>query len=199
MHQASDVRRARIQVLVMKVPEGTSGHGEGPAQGDACARPRQASEGLQERTPRAVVQAQGCRGGHHRPLRVYKPVPRSLGPIQTASANQTPRETHTHKATPPSLIHTPRKARGRNRSREPQRKGKKAWVLNMQNWTDANVQVYATLLKTKTIERTECTEDSVGRQPGRAERPSNRQGRPGSKDLRPTPRPPPPSRPIATS
>lgn len=192
MHQASDVRRARIQVLVV---EGSRRdiwtRGSSSPRRRLCSVPGRHRKACRSAQPRAAVQAQGCRGEHHRPLRVYKPVPRSLGPIQTASANQTPeRDPHPQSNASISLIHTPRKPEAEAEAENLRGSARKPGFSH-ENWTDANVQVYSTLLKTKTIERTECTKDSVGKQPGRAECPSNGQGRPGSKDHPPPPRPHP--------
>lgn len=172
--------------------EGTSGHGKVQPR-TLVLRPRQASEGLQEALPRPGQLSSTGVPGRAAALRVYKPVPRSHRDLPwAASANQTPqRDPHTSFA-PLSLIHTPREARGRNRSREPQRKGR-SWVVPKLDRRQCS-RFTRLLLKTKTIERTECTEKTAwGRQPGKAGSiPATGRAGPAS---RTSPRPHPPYRP----
>ena len=140
MRQASDVRRARIQVLVV---EGSRRdiwtRGRSSPRRRLCFVPGRHRKARRSAPPRAAVQAQGCRGEHHRPLRVYKPVPRPLGPIQTASANQTPqRDPHPQSDAPISLIHTRRKpeaaAEAENLGGSARKPG-----FSHENWTDASI------------------------------------------------------------
>ena len=86
-----------------KVPEGTSGHGEGPAQGDACAS-SQAGIGRPAgaHRPGQLSKHRGAGASTTGPSGCTSPSQGPLVPYRQQVLTKLPRETHTHRATPPS-------------------------------------------------------------------------------------------------
>lgn len=99
-----------------------------------CSIPGGTQEGPHERAARGSCLSTGVPGrvgllppkpGHHQPLRVDKPIPRSPDPTQTASANQTPQR-DLHPQTKPLCQPDPHLQKTRGRSGGPQREVQKS-------------------------------------------------------------------------